>query len=56
MLHAQHIYTFEEIAAFTKADVARVDARLESLKGRIERDGWIAQARLLAHQRDQENG
>jgi hypothetical protein len=36
-------YHFDQIAAWTPAEVAWVDARLK-FKGRIERDNWIAQA------------
>jgi NADH-quinone oxidoreductase subunit E len=40
-------YHFDQIAAWTTAEVAWVDARLK-FKGRIERDDWIAQAAALA--------
>jgi hypothetical protein len=40
-------YHFDQIAAWTPAEVAWVDARLK-FKGRIERDDWIAQATALA--------
>ena len=40
-------YHFDQIAAWTPAEVAWVDARLK-FKGRIERDSWIAQAAALA--------
>jgi len=55
MLYAQGVYTFEQIASFTKADIARVDAKLETFRGRIERDNWKAQARALARQRNSQN-
>ncbi|WP_299876163.1 50S ribosomal protein L21 [uncultured Sulfitobacter sp.] len=42
-LHAAGVTTFAQIAAWTKADVADMDEKL-SFKGRIEREGWIAQA------------
>ncbi len=38
---------FDQIAAWTKDEIAWVDMRLK-FKGRIERDGWIEQAKLLA--------
>lgn len=38
---------FEQIAAFTKADIEKVDAELK-FKGRIKRDKWIAQAKKLS--------
>ncbi|MES0861776.1 NADH-quinone oxidoreductase subunit NuoE [Ruegeria sp. SCPT10] len=40
-------YHFDQIAAWTPEHVAWVDTRLK-FKGRIERDGWIAQAAKLA--------
>jgi large subunit ribosomal protein L21 len=46
-LHAAGITTFAQIAAWTDEDVARFDEEL-SFKGRIEREGWIAQAKDLA--------
>ena len=46
-LSAAGISTFAQIAAWTEADVAEFDEKL-SFKGRIEREGWIAQAKELA--------
>ena len=40
-------YHFDQIAKWTDAEVAWVDTRLK-FKGRIERDGWIEQAKILA--------
>ncbi len=40
-------FHFDQIAEWTEAEVAWVDARLK-FKGRIERDGWIDQAKQLA--------
>jgi small subunit ribosomal protein S2 len=41
------IFHYWQIAAMTAADAARIDRELK-LAGRIERDGWIEQARGLA--------
>ena len=41
------IYHYWQIGAMTPDDAAKVDADLK-LSGRIDRDGWIAQARQLA--------
>ncbi|MEQ6203664.1 hypothetical protein ABMC88_11475 [Sulfitobacter sp. HNIBRBA2951] len=41
------IYHFDQIAKFKKKDIAWVDARLR-FKGRIERDDWMSQAKILA--------
>ena len=40
-------YHFDQVAAWTDTEVAWVDSRLK-FKGRIERDGWIEQAKVLA--------
>ena len=45
-LNAAGITTFAQIAAWTEAEVAEFDEKL-SFKGRIEREGWIAQAKEL---------
>jgi len=41
------VFHFDQIAKWTDAEIAWVDARLK-FKGRIERDGWIEQAKSLA--------
>ena len=46
-LHESGVTTFAQIAAWTPEDVAAMDEKL-SFKGRIEREGWIAQAAELA--------
>jgi len=46
-LNGLGVYHFDQIADWTEAEVAWVDTRLK-FKGRIERDGWIDQARTLA--------
>ncbi|SLN11008.1 50S ribosomal protein L21 [Roseovarius litorisediminis] len=46
-LHEAGVTTFAQIAAWTDADVADMDEKL-SFKGRIEREGWIEQAKELA--------
>jgi large subunit ribosomal protein L21 len=45
-LHEAGVTSFAQIAAWTEADVAAIDEKL-SFKGRIEREGWIAQAQDL---------
>jgi NADH-quinone oxidoreductase subunit E len=47
VLNGLGFYHFDQIAAWTESDVAWVDARLQ-FKGRIERDGWIDQAKTLS--------
>ncbi|MEM7241847.1 MAG: hypothetical protein AAF429_06650 [Pseudomonadota bacterium] len=41
------VYQFDQIAHWTKKDIAMVDDKL-SFKGRIERDNWVGQAKKLA--------
>ena len=48
MLNEQGITTFAQIAAWTDADVERVDATLGRFSGRIVRDQWVEQAKLLS--------
>jgi predicted flap endonuclease-1-like 5' DNA nuclease len=40
--------TYAQIAAWDAADIARVDDQLGRFKGRITRDLWVEQAKLLA--------
>lgn len=42
------ITSFAQIAAWSEADIDRVDAQLGRFQGRIRRDSWVEQARLLA--------
>lgn len=46
-LHAAGVTSFAQIAAWTEADIADMDEKL-SFKGRIEREGWVDQAKALA--------
>ena len=46
-LHEAGVTTFAQIAAWTDADVEEFGEKL-SFKGRIEREGWIEQAKELA--------
>lgn len=41
-------YHFDQIAAWTPDEVRWVDQNLEGFKGRVTRDTWVDQARLLA--------
>ncbi len=47
VLNDMGVYHFDQIAVWTAAEIAWVDERLK-FKGRIERDGWIEQAKTLA--------
>ncbi|MEO0342282.1 MAG: hypothetical protein AAF198_02485 [Pseudomonadota bacterium] len=52
-LHDIGVYQFAQVANWKKADIATVDDKLK-FKGRIERDDWVAQAKILAKGGDTE--
>ncbi|MFN4192029.1 MAG: NADH:ubiquinone oxidoreductase [Tabrizicola sp.] len=43
-------YHFEQIAGWSDADVAWVDANLKGFKGRVTRDKWVAQAKIIVNE------
>lgn len=47
LLASLGITSFAQIAAWNDADIDRVDAQLGRFQGRIRRDSWVEQARLL---------
>ncbi|MGX9354961.1 hypothetical protein ACS3SW_07295 [Roseobacteraceae bacterium S113] len=48
LCNALGFYHFDQIANWTADEVAWVDANLEGFKGRVSRDAWVAQAKILA--------
>ncbi len=48
VLHDLGFYHFDQIAGWTSAEIAWVDENLEGFRGRVTRDEWVRQARLLA--------
>ena len=46
-LNSLAITTYEQVANWTSADIDRVSQLLD-FKGRIERENWVEQARILA--------
>ena len=48
LLNSLGVFHFDQIASWTEAELAWVDANLEGFKGRASRDGWVAQAKTLA--------
>jgi NADH-quinone oxidoreductase subunit E len=40
-------YHFDQIASWTEAEVAWVDDNLKGFKGRVSRDNWVGQAKIL---------
>ena len=47
LVNEMGFYHFDQIAAWTEADVALVDAEMKGFKGRIARDRWVEQARII---------
>jgi predicted flap endonuclease-1-like 5' DNA nuclease len=47
-LNALGVTRFDQIATWSDADVAAIDAEMGAFKGRIARDRWVDQAKLLA--------
>ncbi|MBN8186203.1 endonuclease [Salipiger thiooxidans] len=47
-LHELGIYHFDQIAGWTAAEVAWMDGNLKGFRGRVSRDDWIGQAKILA--------
>lgn len=46
-LHRLGIYHYEQIAQLTAEDIALIDSKLKTYKGRVKRDKWPMQARRL---------
>ena len=48
LVNSLGFYHYDQIAAWTEADVALIDAEMKNFKGRITRDRWVEQARIIA--------
>jgi len=48
LLQSLGVTDISQIAAWDDADINKIDARLGRFQGRIRRDNWVEQARLLA--------
>ena len=48
LLNRLGFFHFDQVAAWSADELAWVDDNLEGFKGRASRDGWVAQARILA--------
>jgi predicted flap endonuclease-1-like 5' DNA nuclease len=48
LLHRLGFFHFDQIANWTPDEVAWVDEHLEGFKGRVSRDNWVAQAKILS--------
>ncbi|ATX66697.1 50S ribosomal protein L21 [Roseinatronobacter bogoriensis] len=51
LLNENGVFHFDQIAAWTPSEIAYMDDQL-SFKGRIERDGWIDQAKQFASEKE----
>ncbi|PZX46665.1 LSU ribosomal protein L21P [Roseinatronobacter thiooxidans] len=51
LLNQNGVFHFDQIAAWTPEEIAYMDDQL-SFKGRIERDGWIDQAKQFASEKE----
>jgi NADH-quinone oxidoreductase subunit E len=47
LCHELGIFHFDQIAAWAAPEVAWMDANLKGFKGRVTRDKWVAQAKLI---------
>ncbi len=48
MLHKLGFFHFDQVAKWSEEEVAWVDQNLEGFKGRVSRDSWVEQAKVLA--------
>ncbi|CAN5572888.1 hypothetical protein BH09BAC4_BH09BAC4_33220 [soil metagenome] len=46
-LHTLGIYTFRQVANFTKEDIAKINEIIEFFPGRIEGDNWVGQSKAF---------
>ncbi|NNC53729.1 MAG: hypothetical protein HKO08_11885 [Erythrobacter sp.] len=53
-LESLGVTSFAQIAAWDDAEIDRIDGQLGRFEGRIRRDDWTGQARLLADGKDAE--
>ncbi|MBE0452233.1 MAG: NADH-quinone oxidoreductase subunit NuoE [Roseovarius sp.] len=54
LCNALGFYHFDQIARWTEEEVSWVDQNLEGFKGRVSRDNWVEQAKLLAEGKETE--
>lgn len=48
LLNELGVWHFDQIASWTARDIAEIDEKLGAFRGRVTRDEWVRQARLLA--------
>ncbi len=54
LLNDMGFYHFDQVAKWTEEEVSWVDQNLEGFKGRVSRDTWVEQAKLLAEGKETE--
>ncbi|EAQ26990.1 NADH-quinone oxidoreductase subunit E [Roseovarius sp. 217] len=54
LLHSMGFYHFDQVASWTEEEISWVDQNLEGFKGRVSRDNWVEQAKLLADGKETE--
>jgi len=47
LLHSMGIFHFDQVAAWGEDEIAWMDSQLKGFKGRVTRDKWVAQAKLI---------
>ena len=47
LVNSLGFFHFDQIASWSDSDVALVDAEMKTFKGRIARDKWVAQAKII---------
>ena len=48
LLHSLGVYHFDQIAGWGPSQVAWMDQNLKGFRGRVSRDDWVEQAKILA--------
>lgn len=48
MMHDMGVFHFDQVASWSAAEVSWVDRNLPKFKGRVSRDNWVEQAKVLA--------
>ncbi|MEP4197367.1 MAG: NADH-quinone oxidoreductase subunit NuoE [Aliishimia sp.] len=54
LLNSMGFFHFDQVGSWGEKEVAWVDQNLEGFKGRVSRDNWVEQAKLLASGKDTE--
>ena len=47
LCHELGFFHFDQIAGWSEAEIAWVDQNLKGFRGRVTRDKWVAQAKLI---------